>query len=81
MTARRSGRPLDNCAFPGDLAVNPSPSAGVLLKKIVLFIVLVVTWIVLVGIRETARFNTALVVGKVIIVLFFLAIGTHYVRA
>jgi APA family basic amino acid/polyamine antiporter len=44
------------------------------------FIVLVVTWIVLVGIRETARFNTALVVGKVIIVLFFLAIGTHYVQ-
>src|SRR5690349_4117719 len=32
------------------------------------FIVLLVTWIVLVGIRETARFNTALVVGKVIIV-------------
>lgn len=43
-------------------------------------IVLVVTWIVLVGIRETARFNTALVVAKVIIVLFFLAIGAHYIR-
>ena len=43
-------------------------------------IVLLVTWIVLVGIRETARFNTALVLGKVIIVLFFLAIGVRYIR-
>jgi len=44
-------------------------------------IVALVTWIVLVGIRETARFNTALVIGKVVIVLFFLAIGAMYVRA
>lgn len=43
-------------------------------------IVLLVTWIVLVGIRETARFNTALVLGKVVIVLFFLAIGVRYIR-
>jgi len=44
------------------------------------FIVLLVTWIVLVGIRETARFNTALVLGKVVIVLFFLVIGARYIR-
>jgi len=44
------------------------------------FIVALVTWIVLVGIRETARLNTALVVGKILIVLFFLAIGVQYVR-
>ena len=43
-------------------------------------IVVLVTWIVLVGIRETARFNTALVIGKILIVLFFLAIGARYVR-
>jgi APA family basic amino acid/polyamine antiporter len=43
-------------------------------------VVVFVTWIVLVGIRETARFNTALVIGKVVIVLFFLVIGTHYVQ-
>jgi APA family basic amino acid/polyamine antiporter len=43
-------------------------------------IVVLVTWIVLIGIRETARFNTALVIGKVIIVIFFLAIGAAYVR-
>ena len=43
-------------------------------------IVLVVTWVVLIGIRETARFNTALVIGKVAIVLFFLVLGAMYVR-
>jgi len=43
-------------------------------------IVMLVTWIVLIGIRETARFNTALVIGKVGIVLFFLVLGAMYVR-
>jgi basic amino acid/polyamine antiporter, APA family len=43
-------------------------------------IVLLVTWIVLVGIRETARLNTALVVAKILIVLFFLVIGARYIR-
>jgi basic amino acid/polyamine antiporter, APA family len=43
-------------------------------------IVMVVTWIVLIGIRETARFNTALVVGKLAIVLFFLVLGAMYIR-
>ncbi|MGD0260444.1 MAG: amino acid permease [Verrucomicrobiota bacterium] len=43
-------------------------------------IVLLVTWIVLIGIRETARFNTALVIGKLGIVLFFLVLGAMYIR-
>ncbi len=43
-------------------------------------IVMLVTWIVLIGIRETARFNTALVVGKLAIVLFFLVLGAMYIR-
>jgi len=43
-------------------------------------IVLLVTWIVLIGIRETARFNTVLVIGKLGIVLFFLVLGAMYIR-
>jgi APA family basic amino acid/polyamine antiporter len=43
-------------------------------------IVALVTWIVLVGIRETARFNTALVVAKLLIIVFFLAIGCAYIH-
>jgi APA family basic amino acid/polyamine antiporter len=43
-------------------------------------IVLLVTWVVLIGIRETAWLNTALVIGKLAIVLFFLVLGAMYVR-
>ena len=43
-------------------------------------IVALVTWIVLIGIKETARFNTALVVLKLVIVGFFLVLGSFYVR-
>lgn len=43
-------------------------------------IVLVVTWIVLIGIRETAHFNTGLVIAKLGIILFFLVLGVMYIR-
>ena len=43
-------------------------------------IVVLITWIVLVGIRETARFNTALVIAKLVIIVFFLAIGAAYIN-
>ncbi len=42
-------------------------------------IVVFVTWIVLVGIRETAALNTGLVLAKLGILLFFLALGTAYI--
>ncbi|HZR20434.1 MAG TPA: amino acid permease [Verrucomicrobiae bacterium] len=43
-------------------------------------IVALITWVVLVGIRETARLNTALVVAKLLIIVFFLAIGAAYIQ-
>jgi len=43
-------------------------------------IVVLVTWIVLIGMKETARFNTALVIGKLAIVVFFLVLGACYVH-
>lgn len=43
-------------------------------------IVVLITWIVLIGIKETARFNTALVVFKIVIVLFFLGLGAMYIH-
>jgi APA family basic amino acid/polyamine antiporter len=38
-------------------------------------IVVLVTWVVLVGIRETAHFNTGVTLAKIAIILFFLAVG------
>ncbi len=43
-------------------------------------IVALVTWVVLIGIRETARFNTALVIIKLAIIAFFLILGAMYIR-
>jgi APA family basic amino acid/polyamine antiporter len=43
-------------------------------------IVVAITWITLIGIRETAHVNTALVIAKIGIILFFLAVGAFYVQ-
>jgi basic amino acid/polyamine antiporter, APA family len=43
-------------------------------------IVAFITWVVLTGIRETARLNASLVVTKLAIVVFFLVLGSMYVR-
>src|ERR1700735_543387 len=43
-------------------------------------IALVITAILVVGIKESARFNTGIVVVKVSVVLFVIALGSHYVN-
>jgi APA family basic amino acid/polyamine antiporter len=43
-------------------------------------IVALITWVLVIGIRETARFNTTLVVLKLAVVFFFLALGAFYVE-
>ena len=43
-------------------------------------IVALITWVVLIGIRETARFNTGLVIAKLVIVGFFLVLGSMYIH-
>ena len=42
-------------------------------------IVALITWLLVIGIRETARFNTVLVVLKLAVVFFFLALGAFYI--
>jgi len=43
-------------------------------------IVVLITWVVLIGIRETAGVNTGLVIVKLAIVGFFLVLGAMYVK-
>jgi len=43
-------------------------------------IVAIVTWIVLVGIRETARFNAGLAITKILIIFFFLGLGMFFIH-
>ncbi|HEY7864015.1 MAG TPA: amino acid permease [Thermoanaerobaculia bacterium] len=39
-----------------------------------------VTWVLVIGIKESSRFNTALVILKVVIILFFIVVGALYVK-
>jgi len=43
-------------------------------------IVLLLTWILLLGIRESAWFNAVMVAVKLVIVLFFVAVGAFYIQ-
>ena len=38
------------------------------------------TWVLVLGIRESARFNTTMVVLKLVIILFFLGVGAFYIK-
>lgn len=43
-------------------------------------IVAAVTWVLVLGIRESARFNTTMVVLKLAVIVFFLGVGAWYVK-
>jgi APA family basic amino acid/polyamine antiporter len=44
-------------------------------------IAMLMTWVLAIGISESAKFNSLIVVVKVAVVLFVLALGSHYVHA
>ena len=43
-------------------------------------ITLLLTWLLVIGIKESARFNTAMVVVKLVILMFFIVVGAFYVK-
>jgi len=43
-------------------------------------IVMLVTWVLVIGIRESAWFNSSMVILKLAIIIFFIAMGSHYVK-
>jgi len=45
-----------------------------------LLIVAAITWVLVIGIRESARFNTIMVILKLVVVAFFLVVGAFYVK-
>ena len=44
-------------------------------------IVAVVTWLLVVGIKESANFNNVIVIVKVTVILLFIFLGMHYIKA
>ena len=43
-------------------------------------ITLLLTWLLVIGIKESARFNTVMVLVKLVILLFFIFVGATYVK-
>lgn len=52
----------------------------IILNLPAVLIMVAVTWVLVVGVRESAFANTMMVVVKLVILLFFLVVGARYVR-
>jgi APA family basic amino acid/polyamine antiporter len=81
--AAAGAEPLSESTRRASLALGEAPrllSVPVLFNLPAVAIVLLITWVLVRGIRESARLNTAMVVLKLAIVGFFLAVGAFYVK-
>ena len=67
-------------ALPAWMAAAPGAAPGSLINLPAMIIVLLIMMLLIVGIRESARFNAAMVGIKIVAVLFFLAAGAWYVE-
>ncbi len=70
---------LSNAPFDYDPGVGHIVGTGSVLDLPAICIAALVTWVLVIGIKESAGFNTAIVVVKVSIVLFVIAVGAFYV--
>ena len=64
-------------------AWNTAPAIGgfhVIFNLLAGGIVAFVTWLLVVGVKESARFNNAMVVLKLAILVFFIVVGARYVK-
>jgi len=66
--------------FAYDEAASQFVSTGAILNVPAVFITMLATIILVVGIKESARFNAVIVFVKVVVVLLFIVIGARFVR-
>ncbi|MEW6303239.1 MAG: amino acid permease [Verrucomicrobiota bacterium] len=74
---------LSPAILQGAEAVKAAPRVGglaIIFNVPAAGIVALVTWLLVIGIRESANWNTAMVVVKLAIVLFFVVAGAFYVQ-
>jgi APA family basic amino acid/polyamine antiporter len=67
-------------ALPAWMTAAPAAAPGSLINLPAMIIVLLIMVLLVIGIRESARFNAAMVGIKIIAVLFFLVAGVWYVE-
>jgi APA family basic amino acid/polyamine antiporter len=66
--------------LPAWMSAAPDPSAGSLVNIPAMLIVLGIMVLLVVGVRESARFNATMVAVKLAAVAFFIVIGVTYVK-
>jgi APA family basic amino acid/polyamine antiporter len=66
--------------LPAWMAASPDPANGTLVNLPAMLIVLAIMVLLVVGVRESARFNAAMVAVKLAAVAFFILIGFSYVK-
>ncbi|MHB9035365.1 MAG: amino acid permease [Armatimonadota bacterium] len=71
---------LTNAPFDYDPSVGHLVATGTITDLPAILIAAIITIILIVGIKESARFNNAMVAVKVSIVLFVIAVGAFYVN-
>ena len=52
----------------------------VVFNLLAIIITAAITWLLVIGVKESARFNNVIVVLKVITIIFFIAVGTAFVK-
>jgi basic amino acid/polyamine antiporter, APA family len=68
-------------ALPVWMSAAPSANTpGALINLPAVFIVLLICVLLVIGVRESARFNAAMVAVKGVAILFFIAVGASWVR-
>lgn len=71
---------LGGAPFDYDPELGRLVLTGNILDLPAVLIAIAVTWVLVIGIKESARFNNAMVVLKVAVVLFVIAVGAFYVN-
>lgn len=66
--------------LPAWMAASPAAAAGSLINLPAVLIVLAIMVLLVVGVRESARFNAAMVAVKLVAVGFFIIVGFTYVK-
>lgn len=69
-----------NIHLPVWMSASPDPAAGTLLNLPAILIVLGIMVLLVIGVRESARFNAAMVAVKLFAVAFFILVGFSYVK-
>jgi APA family basic amino acid/polyamine antiporter len=73
--AAKMGIPL-----PAWCSYDPAAAHGGIINLPAVIIVLIITTILVIGVKESARFNSAMVAIKLSAVIFFIAVGIFYVK-